>query len=230
MKKNKLFTYYLTGTLLLTLIHSTAGKTAETADFSGLTLVQLYNNEAMKSTAIEKGGAAFMQHCAECHGEDGTGKTGVSDLTNGIWLWGGSLSDLEITIRYGIRSGHALQRFSEMPAYKDYELLNADQLNDLVEYTLSISMQEADAEAVKRAAPNFESICSECHDYNGSGRMEYYGAPDLTDFYWLFGETREAIRTSIVDGRAGVSPAFEGKLDNETIKMLTIYVFSLSHG
>lgn len=220
---------HLFGCLVLATIHPSIANAQDTADISGLTLVQLFNNEKLKTIAIEKGGTAFQQHCAECHGADATGKTGVPDLTNGIWLWGGSLSDLEISIRYGIRSGHSMQRFSEMPAYKNYELLNADQLNDLVEYTLSLSMQEADPEAVKRAAPNFENICSECHDYNGRGRMEYYGAPDLTDYYWLYGESKDAIRVSIVDGRAGVSPAYDGKLDNETIKMLVIYIHSLTH-
>jgi len=229
MNKNMLFTYYLTGTLLLTMVHATAGKAADTADFSGLTLVQIYNNEDLKKIAVDKGGASFKQHCAECHGVDGAGKTGVPDLTNGLWLWGGSLSDHEITIRYGIRSGHALQRFSEMPAYKDYDPLTAAQIDDLVEYVLNISMQEADQTAVLRAANDFENICSECHNYNGAGRMEYYGAPDLTDYYWLFGETREAIHKSIADGQSGVSPAFEGKLDNETIKMLAIYVHYLTH-
>ena len=229
MHKTQTLTYFLITTLLYCVIPASAARAEDATDFSGLTLVQLYNNEALKKIAVEKGGAAYKQHCAECHGEDGTGKTGVSDLTNGIWLWGGSLSDLEITIRYGIRSGHALQRFSEMPPYKNYDPLKASQLNDLAEYVLSISMQEADQAAVQRAAKDFENVCSECHDYNGVGRKEYYGASDLTDFYWIYGESREAIRASIVDGRAGVSPAFEGKLDNETIKMLTIYVYTLSH-
>jgi cytochrome c oxidase cbb3-type subunit 3 len=229
MSKKYSFSKLYACLLLLAMLDPCHALAQDTGDFTGPTLVQLFNDGTLRAIAIDKGAAAFRQHCAECHGEDGAGNSGVSDLTNGLWLWGGSLSDLETTIRYGIRSGHDLQRFSEMPAYKDYELLNTDQLNDLVEYTLSIAMQEADAEAVKRAAQNFESICSECHDYNGTGRMEYYGAPDLTDYYWQYGDSREAIHDSIVNGRKGVSPAFDGKMDNETIKMLTIYVYSLTH-
>ena len=229
MNKTETLTCILTGTLLCCILHASSGKAADNADFSGLTLVQIFNNADLKKIAVDKGGAAYKKNCAECHGENGTGKTGVSDLTNGTWLWGGSLSDVETTIRYGIRSGHALQRFSEMPPYKEYEGMTPAQIDDLVQYVLSISAQEADPAAVQRASANNEKICAECHDYNGAGRKEYYGAPDLTDFYWLYGDSKEAIRASISDGRMGVSPAFDGNMDNETIKMLTIYVYSLSH-
>lgn len=219
----------LLASALLCCIGISAALADNAADFSGLTLVQLWNNADLKKIALAKGAVAYKKNCATCHGEDGTGNTGVSDLTNGVWLWGSALSDIEIDIRYGIRSGHPLQRFSEMPPYKDYTPLQPAQIDDLVQYVLSISMQEADAAAVQRASGNFENICAECHNYGGTGRAEYYGAPDLTDFYWLYGEGKDAIRASINDGRKGVSPAFEGKLDNATIKMLTIYVYSLSH-
>ena len=201
----------------------------EPSGIGGPTLVQIYNNENMKALAVEKGRRVYMEECAECHGEDGTGTTGVPDFTTGIWLWGGSLSDIEITVRYGIRSGHSLQRFSEMPAYLGTDLLTKQDIDDLTEYVLSISEKEADKQAVARAREKFEIICSECHDYDGKGRMEYYGAPDLTDYYWLYGESRDAIYGSMAEGRSGVSPAFEDKLDNEAIKAVTIYVYSISH-
>lgn len=51
--------------------------------------------------------------CAACHGADGSGNQalGAPDLTDDIWLHGGSLADIEKTIRDG-REGH-------MPAWKD---------------------------------------------------------------------------------------------------------------
>ncbi|MBF8269473.1 MAG: Cbb3-type cytochrome c oxidase subunit, partial [Gammaproteobacteria bacterium] len=68
-------TYFLIITLLYCVIPASAARAEDAADFSGLTLVQLYNNEALKKIAVEKGGAAYKQHCAQCHGVDGTGKT-----------------------------------------------------------------------------------------------------------------------------------------------------------
>lgn len=229
MNKNQHISQILAGILSLLLLYPTLIIAEEGPGFSGLTLVQIYNTENLKKIAVEKGETAYKKHCTECHGEEGTGKTGIPDLTNGLWIWGGSLSDLEISIRYGIRSGHALQRYSEMPAYTNQDYLSEAQINDLVEYVLSIAGKEADKDAVKRAENDFEDICAECHNYSGTGRMEYYGAPDLTDYYWLYGENKEAIFTSIAKGRIGVSPAFEDVLDDDAIKMITIYVHYLSH-
>jgi len=216
-------------TLLIVILGPLAGFGADLSGFSGPTLVQIYNTESLKNPAMEHGRRVFKRECAECHGDDGIGKAGVPDLTTGIWLWGGSLSEIETTIRYGIRSGHGLQRFSEMPGYRGTELLTEQDIKDQVEYVIAISLREADKEAVSRAKEKFESICSECHDYDGTGRREYYGAPDLTDYDWIYGDSRDDIYKSIADGRLGASPAFEDKLDNETIKAVSIFVYSLSH-
>ena len=197
--------------------------------FGGPTLVQIYNTTDLKAIAMEEGRRVFSAECAGCHGADAAGTPGVPDLTTGIWLWGGSLSDIEVTVRYGIRSAHELRRFSEMPAYLGSDLLTEADINDLTEYVLAISGQDAEKEAVTRAGEKFEAFCSECHDYDGKGLKEYFGAPDLTDFDWIYGNDREAIYASIAHGRLGVSPAYDGKLDNDAIKAVTIYVYSLSH-
>ena len=199
------------------------------ADISGPTLVQIYNTPELKAQAVEAGEPLFQQHCSSCHAADGTGSPGVPDISTGIFMWGGSLSDLEVTIRYGIRSGHEFQRYSEMPAYTDQDFLSKERINDLVEYVLSIAYQDADKSAVDRAAGDFEQICSECHDYAGTGRKEYYGAPDLTDFSWQYGNSRETLFDTIAKGRKGVSPAFDQALDNEAIKDLTVYIYDKSH-
>ena len=202
---------------------------ADVGALDGLTLVQMYNDETTKASMLESGRNAFVQHCSVCHVDDATGKPGVPDFTTGIFMWGGSLSDMEVTIRYGIRSGHEHQRYSEMPAYTDQDFLSTERINDLVEYVLSIAYQEADGDAAQRAAGDFEDICSECHTYAGTGRQEYYGAPDLTDFVWQYGNRREDIYKSIAEGRHGISPAFDGILDNQSIKALAIYVYDISH-
>jgi cytochrome c oxidase cbb3-type subunit 3 len=55
------------------------------------------------------------------------------------------------------------------------------------------------------------------------------GAPDLTDDYWLYGGSQEAIETSIRNGRMGVMPAHKDLLSPERIHVLAAYVYSLSH-
>lgn len=61
--------------------------------------------------AIE--GKKLFTACAACHGPDGKGNQamGAPNLTDDIWLWGGSEAIVEETIRHG-RNGH-------MPAWRD---------------------------------------------------------------------------------------------------------------
>ena len=68
-----------------------------------------------------------------------------------------------------------------------------------------------------------------CHGDNGKGNQEL-GAPDLTDKIWLYGSDEATLVETISNGRAGVMPAWVGRLDPSTIKALTVYVHSLGGG
>ena len=56
--------------------------------------------------AAERGKEIFVEQCAACHGEDGKGNTelGSPNLTDGIWLYGGTRADIADVIRNS-RSG-----------------------------------------------------------------------------------------------------------------------------
>ena len=77
------------------------------------------------------GGEKYQMFCASCHGADGTGNIvfGAPDLTNNIWLYGGSPGLVQRTVRAG-RNGH-------MPAHK--ELLSEDKIHLLTAYVYSLS-------------------------------------------------------------------------------------------
>jgi cytochrome c oxidase cbb3-type subunit 3 len=47
---------------------------------------------------------------------------------------------------------------------------------------------------------------------------------------WLYGSSPEQVMATIHNGRKGVMPAWEGRLDPTTIKSLAIYVHSLGGG
>jgi cytochrome c oxidase cbb3-type subunit 3 len=60
--------------------------------------------------------------------------------------------------------------------------------------------------------------------------MPELGSPNLTDAIWLYGGDREALHQTLIAGRKGVMPAWQGILDPQTLKMLTVYVHSLGGG
>ena len=58
-------------------------------------------------------GKSVFQTCATCHGPDGKGNPalGAPNLTDSVWLYGGSIADIEKTVRSG--------RHGSMPAWRD---------------------------------------------------------------------------------------------------------------
>ncbi|MBV9835397.1 MAG: cytochrome-c oxidase, cbb3-type subunit III [Alphaproteobacteria bacterium] len=175
------------------------------------------------------GRAAFNNNCAACHQVGGAGARGFPNLADDDWLWGGTLADIEQTIRYGIRSEHDKARMSLMPRFGADGMLTPAQIDDVVEHVLALSRQPHDQAKAARGAAVFAEQCAACHQKDGSGNREL-GAPALNDQIWLYGGTRGAIRDSVFNARGGVMPNWEGRLDEATIKMLTIYVHGLGGG
>ncbi len=80
---------------------------------------------------VAAGETVFKTYCVACHGPDGHGNTafGAPNLTNGIWLYGGSKEQLTQTIRAG--------RNGVMPAFKDS--LSEDKIHILTAYVYGLS-------------------------------------------------------------------------------------------
>ena len=55
------------------------------------------------------------------------------------------------------------------------------------------------------------------------------GSPDLTDDYWMYGDSRESLRETITNGRHGVMPAHRALLGETRARLVAAYVWSLSH-
>jgi len=82
----------------------------------------------------EAGAGVFAQACTACHGADAKGMfiTGAPNLTDNVWLYGGSTKQIEFTIRNG-RSG-------KMPAQGDR--FSKEQIHVLAAYVYSLSYKE----------------------------------------------------------------------------------------
>lgn len=193
-------------------------------------LSEIENDLSLQQFALAMGESAFGDNCATCHGAGGRGAKGYPMLADDIWLWDGTLEGIEYTLRHGIRHNEDPDtRRNAMPAFGRDGLLTPKEIDDLVQYVLYLSGREADKAAINRAAPIFATQCVSCHGADGKGNRQL-GAPNLTDHEWLFGGEPRDIQQTIYSARNAHMPAWQGRLDDPTIKALAVYVHSLGGG
>jgi mono/diheme cytochrome c family protein len=211
----------------------------------------------LNAAAMTLGRKVYDENCAACHGEDlkGIPAQHTPDLTDSEWRFsgddlasGGAIkfpSDVEWTVRYGIRSENPNARGVEAdmlaydPQYRnkddtdDYgsgRFLTDEEIGDVVEYVLEISGQQHDATKAARGGVLFQDgakgNCYDCHGEDATG-IDALGSTNLTrkDLY-LWGADRATILESITHGRRGVMPDFDGKLKPEEIKAVSVFTFS----
>jgi cytochrome c oxidase cbb3-type subunit 3 len=193
-------------------------------------LDEIRSNPDLLELALANGKAAFGDNCASCHGTGAAGRTGYPNLQDDEWLWGGTLAAIHQTIRFGARSGHSDAHAGEMLAFGRDGMLKRGEIEAVANYVLSLSGKPYDAKPnLEEGKAIFEQNCVACHGEQAKGNQEM-GAPDLTDAIWLYGGSRQQVVASVTNGRKGVMPAWEGRLDPVTIKSLTVYVHSLGGG
>jgi cytochrome c oxidase cbb3-type subunit 3 len=192
-------------------------------------LEQVRRDPELLTFAMAGGRVAFADNCAACHGAGGQGAVGgFPALVDDDWIWGGTLEDIHFTITHGIRNAQSEEaRLSVMPAYAG--VLSRAQINDTAEFVLSLSGRGTDEAAAKRGAEIYAENCVACHGERGEGVRDV-GGPRLNDHIWLYGGSRAEIAAQIANPRLGVMPAFGGRLDEATIKMLAVYVHTLGGG
>jgi cytochrome c oxidase cbb3-type subunit 3 len=94
---------------------------------------------------------------------------------------------------------------------------------------LSLSGRSDHPELAAQGATTFADQCAVCHGEQGEGLAEL-GGPSLNDQIWLYGGDKADVIAQIRQPRHGVMPAWSGRLDPETIKILAVYVHSLGGG
>jgi len=192
-------------------------------------LEEIAKNPDLRSFALAGGRAAFADNCAPCHGTGGAGGKGYPNLNDDDWLWGGSLKEINTTLQHGVRADHAKTRTSEMPRFGVDGMLKREQIDDVAEYVLSLSGKSGDKAAAERGQPLYADNCVACHGEKGEGNREL-GAPRLDDQIWLYGGDKGSVAQTIHAARGGVMPAWGGRLDDVTLKQLSVYVHSLGGG
>lgn len=193
-------------------------------------LADIRGDQSLLSFAVAGGGAAFAENCAPCHGTGATGGPGYPNLQDDDWLWGGDLTAIQETIQYGIRwDQHDDSRYSEMPAFGADGILSREEIQATTQYVLKLAGLDHDAAQAAQGEGIYAEQCAACHLEGGIGDMEQ-GAPALNDRVWLYAGNAAEIDTQLDRPRHGVMPSWEGRLDEATIKMLSLYVYELGGG
>lgn len=110
------------------------GATMDGATLDALVQTVAHWNDPQLDPAVrEKGMAQFNVTCMACHGPTGTGNPllGAPNLTDDVWLYGGTTARIRETIMGG--------RQGQMPAHRD--LLSADEIKVVAAYVYSLSHQ-----------------------------------------------------------------------------------------
>lgn len=169
--------------------------------------------------ALKVGGRLFLQNCAQCHGSDARGSKGFPNLTDSDWLYGGDLATIKTTLMNG--------RNGMMPPKGGLPIEDSE-IEGLAEYVVKLSGREHDEALAAQGQGSFMKGCFACHGMDAKGN-KFMGAPNLTDNVWLYGGSRGVISESIVNGRAGVMPAWKDILGEEKVHVIAAYVYSLSN-
>jgi cytochrome c oxidase cbb3-type subunit III len=201
-----------------------------TAKLAEASLGAIKSDQALADFAYAQGRSSFRENCGPCHGAGGGGAKGYPNLNDNDWLWGGTLEEIQQTIEFGVRSGHAKAHESQMPAFGRDGMLKRDEIVSVSNYVRALASlptrPKVDLAAGKKL---YVDNCAVCHGAEGKGNKEL-GAPNLSDGIWLFGSDEASIIEIVTNARSGVMPAWAGRLDPVTIKALAYYVHTLGGG
>ncbi|HKL77315.1 MAG TPA: cytochrome-c oxidase, cbb3-type subunit III, partial [Gammaproteobacteria bacterium] len=186
----------------------------------------ILNDPELMNFVNSSGKVLFGDNCAACHGSGGQGVIGhYPNLTDSDWLYGGNPETIHETLVKG-RQGY-------MPAHEDK--LSESQIESLAYYVGSLAGEEwaegktAQIEEGDKLFHGNEAACYACHGKDAKGNQTL-GAPNLTDAIWFYGGEKETVMTTLRQGRGGNMPAWDERLNDNEIKILTAYVHSLGGG
>jgi cytochrome c oxidase cbb3-type subunit 3 len=205
------------------------------AKVNAASYAQIASDPEMMDFSRKAAKALFADNCAACHGPEGALPSSAfgmyPNLVDDAWLWGGTVDDIERTLTVG-RNGY-------MPAYA--ATFSEEQLDQVANYVLSLSMTGADADKAKAGEKIFNGQaggCYYCHNKAATG-MKSQGSANLTDAIWTVANVPAApnteaklvaIKQVIKSGISRKMPPWKERLSEDEIKLLTVYVHELGGG
>ena len=181
--------------------------------------------EAMSIEGVAKdpeakviGQRLYLNNCAQCHGSDAKGSPSFPNLVEGDSLYGRTPESIEQTITHG--------RNGIMPGFNG--VVDPTQAVDLAQYVRAFSGLAHDQIKASRGKTQYNNLCAACHGIQGQGNTAL-GAPSFVDGVWLYGSSENTIVQGIMKGHNNRMPAQNHVLTPEQIRLLTAWVWGLSH-
>lgn len=174
--------------------------------------------------AKEMGQRLFLTYCAQCHGSDAKGAKGFPNLTDNVWLWGGTPEKIKETITKG--------RDAVMTPKGVKPDMDAEQVKDVVHFARSLAGLSNDSIRAQRGKDLFPVACAACHGPEGKGNPDA-GFPNLTNgkaSERLYGTQEADMIETVTKGRINRMPAFGEFLGEAKVHLLTAYVWGLGGG
>ncbi len=170
--------------------------------------------------AAAAGQVLYAEHCAECHGQDGSGQVpNARDFGDVDYMRGETPLDFYLAITEGVASLEESEE--EMPAFG--EELSSDERWDLVYYVWRFATEE------RRLATGREiytAFCEECHGEDG--RSQVLDAADLSDQRFIAHQSPSTLYLSVTRGRESM-PAWQARLSQDERWMVIEYLRTFSY-
>jgi len=180
---------------------------ARRMEIAGMPLADIQGDEVLMASARD----LYTRNCSACHGYEAQGQANLfPNLSDDIWQWGGTPENIERSIRGG--------RNAIMASWET--LLGQEGVTNVANYVLVLGTPQAEGHP---GQAQFNQVCAACHGPEGLGNP-LLGAPDLTDADWLYGGDVETIRETLRNGRNGIMPAFDERLDDTQIHLLVAWL------
>ncbi len=198
-------------------------------ELSKASYMEIKSDPEKSAFAFSMAKVLFADNCAACHQAGGNGVIGkFPNLIDDAWLWGGSFQKIEETIRQG-RNGN-------MPAFK--KQLDEQQIENVASYVLSLSGHKVDQAMAAKGKQVFSANCAVCHGQDARGQNAM-GSANLTDSIWTIADVpgagsvegkKAAIMQLVKNGKSRQMPAWQDRLSDTEIKILTYYVHQMGGG
>ncbi|MCP4415046.1 MAG: c-type cytochrome, partial [Chloroflexi bacterium] len=166
-------------------------------------LVQIVESYPLEMPSAEAGQVLYMEHCSECHGEDGSGEvTNARDFTDRDYIRG----ETPVAFYTAVTEGHGAVS-NEMPAFGS--LLTSDQRWDVVYYIWRFAVSN---EMLATGQDIYTGNCVTCH--GPTGRSMILGAANFSDHQFLSNQAPSQLFVSVTQGK-GSMPSWQARLNQE---------------